>query len=58
VGSPVGLLVAGIFFVATGVGAVVVEARWPGGIASLLLAATLMAFGIRGLVVGGSDDEP
>jgi hypothetical protein len=43
-------MAAGAFFVAIGVGAIVVEQRWPGGILSLLLAVTLLGFGIRMLV--------
>jgi tellurite resistance protein TehA-like permease len=57
-GSPFGLLAAGAFFVATGVGAIVVEHRWPGGVLSLLLAATFLGLGIWMLVVRSrSDDE-
>jgi hypothetical protein len=46
-----------VFFIAAGAGAIVVEHRWPGGILSVLLAATLIAFGVRMLVVGQSDDD-
>jgi hypothetical protein len=55
--SPYGLLAAGLFFVAVGVGAIVAEQRWPGGILSLILAATLVGFAIRMLVSRRSDGE-
>jgi hypothetical protein len=55
--SPYGLILAGAFFIASGVGAIVVEHRWPGGILSLLLALTLSGFGVRMLVVGQPDDN-
>jgi hypothetical protein len=57
-GSPFGLLASGAFFVAVGVGAIVVEQRWPGGILSLLLAAVFLLFGTWMLIVRSrSDDE-
>jgi hypothetical protein len=39
------------------VGAIVVEHRWPGGVLSLLLAATFLGLGIWMLVVRSRSDE-
>ena len=55
--SPYGLLACGVFFVAAGVAAIVVEQRWPGGILSLLLAATFFLVGIRMLIARARADE-
>ena len=55
--SPWGLIVSGLFFVAFGVGAILVEHRYPGGVLSLLLAVTLVGFGVRMLVGGSADEE-
>ena len=49
-GSSFGLLASGVFFVAVGVAAIIVEQRWPGGILSMLVAAPLVVIGIRGLL--------
>ena len=55
--SPWGLILCGVFFVAFGAGAIVVEHRYPGGVLSLLLAVTLIGFGVKMLVGRQADDE-
>ncbi|HLL86849.1 MAG TPA: hypothetical protein VK387_06025 [Thermoleophilaceae bacterium] len=57
-GSSFGLLASGVFFVAVGVAAIIVEQRWPGGILAVLVAAPLVVIGIRGLLSDEPDEGP
>jgi len=57
VGSSYALLASGLFFIAVGVAAIVVEQRWPGGILSILVAAPLIVVAIKGLAADDSDAE-